>query len=94
MLRFVRRFLWFKILFVSTVKYLSLRHEKPNILIIILDQLNGSLLDYGPKLFSHAPPVLMEHSAEEVIAPLVGMRDGDFKFIYCPVDPLQFFDLA
>lgn len=28
------------------------------------------------------------------IAPFVGMRDSDLKFIYCPADPPQFFDLA
>ena len=41
-----------------------------------------------------APPVLMEYAAEGSNAPLVGMRDGDFKFIHCPVDPPQLFDLA
>ena len=41
-----------------------------------------------------APPVLMEYAAENSIAPLVGMRDGDFKFIHCPTDPPQLFDLA
>ena len=41
-----------------------------------------------------APPVLMEYAAEGSIAPLVGMRDGDFKFIHCPADPPQLFDLA
>ena len=41
-----------------------------------------------------AAPVLMEYAAEGSIAPLVAVRDGDFKFIYCPVDPPQLFDLA
>ena len=39
-------------------------------------------------------PVLMEYAAEGSIAPLVAVRDGDFKFIHCPVDPPQLFDLA
>ena len=33
-------------------------------------------------------------TAEGPIAPLVGMRDDDFKFVYCPADPLQLFELA
>ena len=41
-----------------------------------------------------APPVLMEYVAEGSIAPLVGIRDGDFKFIHCPADRPQLFDLA
>ena len=41
-----------------------------------------------------ASPVLMEYAAEGSIAPLVAVRDGDFKFIHCPVDPPQLFDLA
>ena len=41
-----------------------------------------------------ASPVLMEYAAEGSIAPLVSVRDGDFKFIHCPVDPPQLFDLA
>lgn len=36
----------------------------------------------------------MEYAAEGSIAPLVGMRDGDFKFIHCWTDPPQLFDLA
>ncbi len=36
----------------------------------------------------------MEYAAEGTMAPLVGMRDGDFKFIHCPADPPQLFDLA
>ena len=41
-----------------------------------------------------AAPMLMEYAAEGSIEPLVAVRDGDFKFIHCPVDPPQFFDLA
>ena len=29
--------------------------KKPNILIIMVDQLNGTLFDQGPKPFLHAP---------------------------------------
>ena len=36
----------------------------------------------------------MEYAAEGSIAPLVGVRDGDFKFIHCPADPPQLFDLS
>ena len=41
-----------------------------------------------------AAPVLMEYATEGSVAPLVAVRDGDFKFIHCPVDPPQLFDLA
>ena len=36
----------------------------------------------------------MEYAVEGPIAPLVGIRDRDFKFIHCPADPPQLFDLA
>jgi choline-sulfatase len=39
-------------------------------------------------------PVFMEYAAEGSIAPLVGVRDGDFKFVQCMADPLQLFNLA
>ncbi|MEK9800704.1 MAG: choline-sulfatase [Alphaproteobacteria bacterium] len=39
-------------------------------------------------------PVFMEYAAEGSIAPLVGVRDGDYKFIHCEMDPPQLFDLA
>ena len=38
-------------------------------------------------------PVYMEYAAEGSIAPMVAIRSGRFKFIYCPVDPAQLFDL-
>jgi len=41
-----------------------------------------------------APVVLMEYAAEGLIALIVRMRDGDLKFIHCPADPPQLFDLA
>ena len=36
----------------------------------------------------------MEYDAEGAIAPLVAVRDGDYKFIHCEADPPQLFDLA
>jgi choline-sulfatase len=39
-------------------------------------------------------PVLMEYAAEGSQAPLVGIRDGDYKFIHCELDPPQLFDVA
>ncbi len=38
-------------------------------------------------------PVLMEYAAEGSIAPLVSVRDGDWKFNHCEADPPQLFDL-
>ena len=39
-------------------------------------------------------PVLMEYAAEGSIAPLIGIRDGNFKFTRCAADPDQLFDLS
>ncbi|WP_395447632.1 choline-sulfatase [Aminobacter sp. UC22_36] len=38
-------------------------------------------------------PVLMEYAAEGSYAPLVGIREGRFKFVHCEIDPPQLFDL-
>lgn len=38
-------------------------------------------------------PVLMEYAAEGSYAPLVGIREGRFKFVHCAIDPPQLFDL-
>ncbi|WP_137156501.1 choline-sulfatase [Rhizobium sp. FKL33] len=38
-------------------------------------------------------PVLMEYAAEASYAPLVGIREGKWKFIHCPLDPDQLYDL-
>lgn len=38
-------------------------------------------------------PVLMEYSAEGSIAPLVCIREGDWKFVHCEVDPPMLFNL-
>jgi choline-sulfatase len=39
-------------------------------------------------------PVLMEYAAEGSYAPLVGIREGDWKFVRCALDPEQLFNLA
>ncbi|MBI1384200.1 MAG: choline-sulfatase [Rhizobiales bacterium] len=38
-------------------------------------------------------PVLMEYAAEASIAPLVGIRDGKWKYIHCEADAPMLFDL-
>jgi choline-sulfatase len=39
-------------------------------------------------------PVAMEYAAEGTITPMVGLRDGAWKYIRCPADPEQLFDVA
>jgi choline-sulfatase len=39
-------------------------------------------------------PVAMEYAAEGSITPMVALRQGAWKFIHCPADPDQLFDLA
>lgn len=38
--------------------------------------------------------VAMEYAAEGTITPMVGLREGAWKFIRCPADPDMLFDLA
>ncbi|MEX3008039.1 choline-sulfatase [Hoeflea sp. TYP-13] len=38
-------------------------------------------------------PVLMEYAAEGSYAPLVCIRDNQYKFVHCELDPPQLFDL-
>jgi choline-sulfatase len=38
-------------------------------------------------------PVLMEYAAEGSYAPLVGIRQGKWKYVHCALDPDQLFDL-
>ncbi|MGF1562984.1 MAG: choline-sulfatase [Geminicoccaceae bacterium] len=38
-------------------------------------------------------PVPMEYAAEASYAPLVGLRDGRYKYVRCALDPEQLFDL-
>ena len=38
-------------------------------------------------------PVLMEYAAEGSYAPLVGIREGKWKYIHCELDPEQLYDL-
>jgi choline-sulfatase len=39
-------------------------------------------------------PVLLEYAAEGSITPLVCLRQGKWKYIECPADPTQLFDLS
>ncbi|NVK47584.1 MAG: choline-sulfatase [Rhodobacteraceae bacterium] len=39
-------------------------------------------------------PVAMEYAAEASYAPLVALRDGNYKFTRCALDPEQLFDVA
>ena len=39
-------------------------------------------------------PVAMEYAAEGSIAPMVALRQGDWKYTACSADPEQLFDLA
>lgn len=39
-------------------------------------------------------PVTMEYAAEASYAPLIAIRDGDYKFTRCALDPDQLFDVA
>jgi len=39
-------------------------------------------------------PVPIEYAAEATVAPIVALRDGDFKYVLCSADPEQLFDLA
>jgi len=41
-----------------------------------------------------ASPVLMEYAAEGSYAPLVAIREGDWKYVRCALDPDQLFNLA
>ncbi|HTL49712.1 MAG TPA: choline-sulfatase [Steroidobacteraceae bacterium] len=43
---------------------------------------------------ARSSPVLMEYAAEGSYAPLVGIRDGDWKYVRCVLDPDQLFNLA
>lgn len=38
-------------------------------------------------------PVAMEYTAEGSIAPMIALRDGNWKYTACPADPEQMFDL-
>lgn len=52
-----------------------------------------SLLDTA-RAGSRAAAVPMEYAAEGSETPLVALREGRFKYIRCPIDPPQLFDLA
>jgi choline-sulfatase len=38
-------------------------------------------------------PVLMEYAAEGSYAPLIGIREGKWKYVHCTLDPDQLFDV-
>jgi choline-sulfatase len=38
-------------------------------------------------------PVLMEYAAEGSYAPLVGIREGKWKYVHCVLDPEQLYDM-
>lgn len=40
------------------------------------------------------PMVAMEYAAEGTITPMIALREGAWKYIHCPADPDQLFDLA
>ena len=40
------------------------------------------------------PVVAMEYAAEGTLTPMVALREGAWKYIRCPADPEQLFDLA
>ncbi len=48
------------------------------------------LIDGGTR----TAPVLMEYAAEGSYAPLVAIREGDWKYVRCALDPDQLFNLA
>lgn len=53
--------------------------------------------DAGPLMAGHREPervVYGEYLAEGAAAPLLMVRKGSFKYVYCPTDPPQLFDLA
>ncbi len=52
-----------------------------------------SLLGLGEGRTQHTP-VLMEYAAEGSIAPMVCIRDGNYKYIACAADPDLLFDVA
>jgi choline-sulfatase len=39
-------------------------------------------------------PVAMEYAAEGTITPMVGLREGPWKYIHCPADPDMLFNLS
>ncbi|MBW6421081.1 choline-sulfatase [Rhizobium sp. XQZ8] len=47
------------------------------------------MMDGAPRI----SPVLMEYAAEGSYAPMVGIREGKWKYIHCELDPEQLFDL-
>lgn len=65
----------------------------------------GDVTDYATPLDGHSllphclgvaghDGVIGEYTAEGAVAPVVMIRRGSYKFIHCPADPDQLFDLA
>jgi choline-sulfatase len=50
----------------------------------------GPLLSGGTR----KSPVLMEYAAEGSYSPLVAIREGDWKYVRCKLDPAQLYDVA
>jgi choline-sulfatase len=75
-----------------------------DLLPTLVDIVGGKLVDglpldgksFYPALHGHAvnDEVIGEYMGEGTIAPLVMIKRGSYKFIYCPTDPYQLFDLA
>lgn len=56
---------------------------------------NGcSLLPLMQDANAARPPVCAEYAAEGSIAPMLMIRDGDYKYVECPADPPQLFNVA
>jgi choline-sulfatase len=55
---------------------------------------DGTSLASGDGWIAARAPVEMEYAAEGSVAPMVAIRDGRWKYVACPADPPQLFDLA
>ncbi len=56
-----------------------------------------SIVSLAPAKGAASPrshPVLIEYAAEASYAPMVSIREGDYKFNHCELDPPQLFDLS
>lgn len=55
---------------------------------------DGESLVSLAKGIARTTPVVMEYAAEGSITPMIALRSGAWKYIHCPADPDQLFDLA
>ena len=60
----------------------------------IADWTDGESLLAIAKGAARSGSVPIEYAAEATVAPIVALRDGDFKYVRCAVDPEQLFDLS